>query len=96
VTKSHPTPEYAWEGVELALSFTNAVEYPSLPYDPASRRLFGVPIVATVSQAAGVGHVLARDAVVIPTPSASGWSGRRHSSADDFSKNLIRASSPAT
>ena len=67
VTKSHPTPEYAWEGVELALSFTNAVEYPSLPYDPASRRLFGVPIVATVSQAAGVGHVLARDPVVVDT-----------------------------
>ena len=49
--KSHPTPEYAWEGVELALSSTNAVEHQSLPYDPASRRLFGVPIVATVSAA---------------------------------------------
>ena len=59
--KSHPTPEYAWEGVKLALSSTNAVEHLSLPYDPASRRLFGVPIVATVSEAAGVGHVLARD-----------------------------------
>ena len=57
--KSHPTPEYAWEGVELALSSTNAIEHLSLPYDPASRRLFGVPIVATVGQAAGVGHVLA-------------------------------------
>ncbi len=45
----HPTD---WEGVELALSSTNAVEHLSLPYDPASRRLFGVPVVATVSQAA--------------------------------------------
>ena len=36
----HPTD---WEGVELALSSTNAIEHLSLPYDPASRRLFGVP-----------------------------------------------------
>ena len=35
----HPTD---WEGVELALSSTNAVEHLSLPYDPATRRLFGV------------------------------------------------------
>jgi hypothetical protein len=41
------------------------VEHLSLPYDPASRRLFGVPIVATVSQAAGVGHLLAADAVAL-------------------------------
>ena len=47
----HPTD---WEGVESALSSTNAIEHLSLPYDPASRRLFGVPIVATVSEAAGV------------------------------------------
>ena len=35
--KSHPAPEYAWEGVELALSSTNAVEHLSLPDDAASR-----------------------------------------------------------
>ena len=53
-----------WEGVELALSSTNAVEHLSLPFDPATRRLYGVPIVVTTSQtAAAVGHVLARDAV---------------------------------
>ena len=44
-----------------------AIEHLSLPYDPASRRLFGVPIVATVSEAAGVAHVLATDAVVVDT-----------------------------
>jgi hypothetical protein len=43
------------------------VEHLSLPYDLASRRLFGVPIVATVSEAAGVGHVLSCDAVVVDT-----------------------------
>jgi hypothetical protein len=53
----HPTD---WESVELALSSTNAVEHLSLPYDPATR-----PVVATVSEIAGVGHVLAQDAVVV-------------------------------
>ena len=69
--KSHPTPEYAWKGVERALSSTNAVEHLtlSLPYDPANRRLFSVPVVATVSEAAGVAHVLATDAVVVDTDS---------------------------
>ena len=66
--KSHPTAEYAWEGVERALSTTNAVEHLSLPYDPVSLRLFGVPIVATVSEAAGVAHALATDAVVVDAP----------------------------
>jgi len=90
--KSHPTPEYAWEGVELALLSTNAIEHLSLPYDPASHRLFGVPIVATVSQAAGVGHVLARDAVVVDTDSqGAGVQWSETSNTDDFSKNLIRA-----
>jgi hypothetical protein len=60
----HPTDR---DGVELALSSTNAIEHLSLPYDPASRRLFGAPIVATMSEAAGVGHVLAVDAVVVDT-----------------------------
>ena len=70
----HPTD---WEGVELALSSTNAVEYLALPYDPATRRLFGLPVVTTVSQAAGVGHVLATDAVVAGhRHRASGCSGR--------------------
>jgi hypothetical protein len=63
-----------------------------LPYDPASRRLFGVPIVATVSEAAGVGHVLATDAVVVDTDSQGvGVQWSENSNADDFSKNLIRA-----
>ena len=76
----------------LALSSTNAVEHLSLPYDPASRRLFGVPIVGTVSQAAGVGHVLARDAVVVDTDTIGvGVQWSETSSADDFSKNLICA-----
>jgi hypothetical protein len=39
-----------------------------LPYDPASRRLFGVPVVTTNAQASsGVGHVLATGAVALDT-----------------------------
>ena len=52
----HPTD---WEGVELALSSTNAVEHLSLPYDPATRRLLGVPVTTSNARAAGVGHVIA-------------------------------------
>ena len=45
----HPTD---WEGVELALSSTNAIEHLSLPYDPASRRLFGVRLWVAATPAA--------------------------------------------
>ncbi len=69
------------------------MEHLSLPDDPASRRLFGVPIVATVSEAAGVGHVLAVDAVVVDTDTLGvgvQWS-ENVQRPTDFSKNLIRA-----
>ena len=81
-----------WENVELALASSNDIEHLLLPYDAATRRLFVVPVVATVSEAAGVGHVLARDAVVVDTDTI-GVAVRfsQTSSADDFSKNLIRA-----
>lgn len=85
----HPTD---WETVELALSSTNAVEHLSLPYDPATRRLFGVPIATTTSQTAGTAHVLANDAVVLDVDTQGidvQWS--ENSNSDDFSKNLIRA-----
>ena len=56
--------------------------------DPATRRLFGVPIVATVSQAAGVGHLLARNAAVVDTDTIGvGVQSSETSSTDDFSKN---------
>lgn len=85
----HPSD---WEAVELALSSTNAVEHLSLPYDPATRRLFGVPVVTTVSEAAGVAHALARDAVVIDTDNHGvGVQWSETSNSDDWSKNLIRA-----
>ena len=77
----------------LARTSSNAIEHLSLlPYDPASRRLFGVPVVATVSEAAGVGHVLAADAVVVDTDTQGvGVQWSETSNTDDFAKNLIRA-----
>jgi hypothetical protein len=44
-----------------------AIEHLSLPYDPATRRLFGVPVTTSNAQAAGVGHVLASGAVALGT-----------------------------
>jgi HK97 family phage major capsid protein len=81
-----------FETIELALSTTNAVEHIGLPYDPATRRLYGVPISCTVSQAAGVGHVLAQNAVMVDTDHLGvqlTWS--ETSNATDFSQNLTRA-----
>ncbi|WP_232425761.1 phage major capsid protein [Mycobacterium sp. JS623] len=85
----HPSD---FEAIELLLSTTNAVEHLSLPYNPAQRRLYGVPIATTISQAAGVGHVLARNAVAVDTDHLGvqlTWS--EMSNADDFSRNLNRA-----
>jgi len=80
-----------WKDVELARASSNAVEHLSLPDDPATRRLFEVSAMATVGEAAGVGHVPARDTVVVDTDSLSvGVQWSENSNADDFSKNLIR------
>lgn len=81
-----------FELIELQLSTTNAVEHIGLPYDPAQRRLYGVPIATTIAQTAGVGHVIADGAVALDvgTPGVEIiWS--ETSNADDFSKNSIRA-----
>ena len=56
-----------WEGVELALASTNAVEHLALPYDSASRRLFGVPVVVSNAQAVGVSHAVGNSAIA-PKP----------------------------
>ena len=81
-----------FEAVELALSTTNAIEHVGLPYDAAARRLFGVPIATTVSATAGVGHVIAADAVRLDTDAQGvqvAWS--ETSNDTDWSQNLIRA-----
>jgi HK97 family phage major capsid protein len=81
-----------WEGVELALSSVAAIEHLSLPYDPATRRLFGVPVATSNAQAAGVGHVLATGAVALDTDTRGvdvQWS--ENATADSFGKNLVFA-----
>ena len=81
-----------WEGVELSLSLTNSIEHQGLPYDPATRQLFGVPVTTSNAQAAGVGHVLASGAVALDTDTRGvdiQWS--ENATADSFSKNLVFA-----
>ena len=81
-----------WEGVELALANQNAIDYQGIPYDAASRRLFGTPVVVSVTQAAGVSHTIARDAVVLDTDSRGiGVQWSENAGADTFAKNLIVA-----
>ena len=85
----HPT---YWETTELALSGVAAIEHLSLPYDPATRRLFGVPVTTSNAQAAGVGHVLASGAVALDTDTRGvdvQWS--ENATADSFGKNLVFA-----
>ena len=86
----HPTD---WEGgVELALSSTNAIEHLSLPYDPATRRLFGVPVTTSNAQTAGVGHVLAVDSVALDTDTRGvDVQYSENATADSFGKNLVFA-----
>ena len=37
----------------------------SLPYDASARRLFGVPVVVSNAETAGVSHTVGRDAVAL-------------------------------
>lgn len=81
-----------WEEIELSLATSNAVEHLSLPYDAATRRLFGVPVVVGVSQTAGVSHTVAKGAVALDVDQqGTGVQWSETSNADDWSKNLIRA-----
>jgi HK97 family phage major capsid protein len=81
-----------WEALELLITATDAINYNGLPYDPVTRRLFGVPVVVSLAQAAGVSHTVAKGAVAVDTDTtgvALQWS--ETSNADDFAKNLVRA-----
>lgn len=81
-----------WEGVELALSSTNAIEHLSLPYDAASRRLFGVPVVTSNAQAAGVSHAVGKDAIALDTDEHGVLiQYSENATADSFAKNLVFA-----
>jgi hypothetical protein len=81
-----------WEGVELALASTNAVEHLSLPYEPACRRLLGVPVVVSNAQAVGVSHAVGSSAIGLDTDVAGvqiAWS--ETSNATDWATNMIRS-----
>jgi HK97 family phage major capsid protein len=81
-----------WEAVELALSTSTAVEYRGLPYDPVTRRLYGVPVVVSNAATVGTAHTLAAGAAGIDTDShgvAVQWS--ETSNDTDWAQNMIRA-----
>ena len=81
-----------WNDVELARASSNAVEHLSLPYDPATRRLFGVPVTTSNAQTAGVGHVLATDSVALDTDTRGvDVQYSENATADSFGKNLVFA-----
>lgn len=81
-----------WEGIELLLTTTGATDVQGIPYDPAARRLFGVPVVVSVAQTAGVSHTVARGAVALDTDNqGTGVQWSENSNATDWSQNLIRA-----
>lgn len=69
-----------------------AIEHLSLPYDPATRRLFGVPVTTSNAQAAGVRHVIASGAVALDTDTRGvdvQWS--ENATADSVGRNLVFA-----
>jgi len=80
-----------WEAIELALSSTDTISHPSLPYDASARKLYGVPVVVSLAQAEGVAHTLGEGAARLETDNEVSVQGSEASNADDFAKNLIRA-----
>ena len=57
-----------------------------------TRRLFGVPVVTTNAQAAGVGHVIASGAVALDTDDRGvDLQYSENATADSFGKNLVFA-----
>lgn len=82
-----------WETIELdALANAQPVDLQAIPFDPVARRLFGLPVVVSNAQAAGVSHTVATGAVAVDTDTqgvAIQWT--ETSNADDFGKNLVRA-----
>jgi HK97 family phage major capsid protein len=81
-----------FEGIELALSTVNAVEYQGLPFDAAARRLWGTPLAVSNAVTAGTSYTLAAGAVGLNVDNFGvqiAWS--ETSNADDWSKNMIRA-----
>ncbi|KUH90631.1 phage major capsid protein [Mycobacterium sp. IS-1556] len=80
-----------WEEIELQLSADAAVEFRGLPYDPASRRLFGAPVVVANVATAGEARVLASGAVGVDTDKLGVRIEWTQLFQDDFATNKVRA-----
>lgn len=80
-----------WEAVELLLTTTGATDVQGIPYDAATRRLFGVPVAVTVAADAGFGHVLGRESVMLDTGEGVGIQWSENAGAETFARNEIVA-----
>lgn len=81
-----------WEAIELQLTADAAIAANGLPYDPITRRLYGVPVVVSLAQTEGVAHTLGEGSARLETDSDGvvvQWS--ETSNATDFAQNLVRA-----
>jgi HK97 family phage major capsid protein len=56
-----------WEAIEMAAAAQFAANPNINPVTPMSRRLWGLPVVTTVSQAAETGYLIAADSVALRT-----------------------------
>lgn len=79
-----------WASCELALASTSAIQNLGLPFEPATKRLFGCAIATTTAQTPGTAHVLGADAVVLDTDTQGvqlQWS--ENAGAETFARNQI-------
>jgi hypothetical protein len=81
-----------WQSIELSATATaGATDHQGLPYDPATRRLYGVPVCVSTAQAAGAATTLAEGAAVVDTDTNGVGIQWSESTGTDFEHNLIRA-----
>src|SRR5262245_18368803 len=73
------TPRLGWGGAGFGIGVGGGTHWAA--YDPATRRLFGVPVAVSNAQAPGVGHVVAQDAIALDTDTRGvvvTWSENAH------------------
>ena len=79
-----------WAEIELALASSNAVERMGLPFDPVTRRVFGIVVASTVSQTPGTAHVIDSDAIELATdPQGVQVDWSENAGAETFARNEV-------
>lgn len=80
-----------WEAIDL-LTISDGFANKNLPYDAATRRLWGVPVALANVEEAGVAHITSAGAVAVDTDTSGvslQWS--ETSNDTDWAQNLVRA-----